>query len=138
MERLLRIGGRGSEETARYSWMIDENTGPLFGEREVESLCKHFQIVSPRVVLHAYREYKESNGQQISNELNNLFKCNAIPISSAECEQGFSRMNLMCTSSRTSLNIKTISTLLFLCLVGPPLCKFKLETYVKSWIAKGH
>lgn len=67
-ERLLCMGGRrGQGETARYSRMIDElkvlypqywpeNTGLLFGESEVESVCERFRIDCPRVVLRAFKD----------------------------------------------------------------------------------
>ncbi|KAJ8387848.1 hypothetical protein AAFF_G00149970 [Aldrovandia affinis] len=47
-------------------------------------------------------------------------------------------MNLICTSTRASLHTSTISSLLFLNLVGPPLAKFNPVPYVRSWVAKGH
>lgn len=47
-------------------------------------------------------------------------------------------MNLICTANRSSLLTSTISLLLFLCLVGPPLTMFNPILYVKSWTAKGH
>uniref|UniRef100_A0A672PR30 HAT C-terminal dimerisation domain-containing protein n=1 Tax=Sinocyclocheilus grahami TaxID=75366 RepID=A0A672PR30_SINGR len=61
-----------------------------------------------------------------------------VPISSAECERSFSQMNLICSANRSSLHASTISLLLFLCLVGPPLSQFNPFPYVRSWISKGH
>ena len=43
------------------------------------------------------------------------------PISSSECERGFSQMNLIITTTRASLMTKTDSSLLFIRLVGQPL-----------------
>ena len=67
-----------------------------------------------------------------------LMAVNTIAISSAECERGFSQMNLICTATRASLHVSTISSLLLLNLVGPPQNKFNPVPYVRSWIAKGH
>uniref|UniRef100_A0A8C9X006 HAT C-terminal dimerisation domain-containing protein n=1 Tax=Sander lucioperca TaxID=283035 RepID=A0A8C9X006_SANLU len=111
----------------------------LFGESEVEMLCQQFCIDNPRKVIRAFREYRDNNGTFIPDELNDLLAAvNIVPISSAECERGFSQMNLICTANRASLLPSTISSLLFLCLVGPPLTRFNPFPYVRSWIAKGH
>ena len=60
-----------------------------------------------------------------------------IPISSSECEWGFSQMNLIATPCRASLLTKIISSLLFVRLVGPPLKLFDPTKYVDSWILRG-
>ena len=46
-------------------------------------------------------------------------------------------MNLIATQARNSLKIETLSALLFVKLVGPPLLNFQPSPYVKSWLAKG-
>ena len=104
-------------------WPREEDA--LFGEKEVEALCKQFCIHDPRQVIRAFREFRENNGEFIPDELKGLLAAiNTVPISSAECERGFSQMNLICSANRASLLPSTISTLLFLCLVGPPLTRF--------------
>ena len=65
-----------------------------------------------------------------------LAAVNSIPISSAECERRFSKMNLICTPNRASLLTSAISSLLFLNLVGPLLAKFNSVPNVRSWVAK--
>ncbi|XP_060767543.1 E3 SUMO-protein ligase KIAA1586-like [Neoarius graeffei] len=118
-------------------WPREE--GELFGEGEVEALCQQFCIEEPRNVIRAFREFRENNGELIPDGLKDLLAAvNTVPISSAECERGFSQMNLICTANRASLLPSTIASLLFLCLVGPPLTQFNPIPYVKSWIAKGH
>lgn len=87
----------------------------------------------------AYRKCRDSDGKETPDELMELLVAvNSIPIASAECERGFSQMNLICTPNRASLLTSTISSLLFLNLVGPPLDKFNPVPYVRSWVAKGH
>ncbi|KAK0134200.1 E3 SUMO-protein ligase KIAA1586 [Merluccius polli] len=109
-------------------WPQEEDE--LFGEKEVEALCQQFSIHDPRQVIRAFREFRESYG-----ELKGLLAAiNTVPISSAECERGFSQMNLICSANRASLLPSTISTLLFLCLVGPPLTRFNPIPYVKSFV----
>ncbi|KAK0134298.1 E3 SUMO-protein ligase KIAA1586 [Merluccius polli] len=108
----------------------------LFGESEVETLCQQFCIDRPRMVIRAFREYHDNNATFIPDELKDLLAAvNTVPISSAECERGFSQM--ICSDNRASLLPSTISSLLLLCLVGPPLTRFNLVPYVRSWIAKG-
>ncbi|XP_037540253.1 E3 SUMO-protein ligase KIAA1586-like [Nematolebias whitei] len=115
-----------------------EDAGVLYGQTEVESLCLRFNVDCPRAVIRAHREYVESGGKDIRDELKELLTAvDTIPISSAECERGLSQMNLICTPNRASLHTATISDLLFLNIVGPPLTKFNPIPYVKSWVAKG-
>lgn len=105
----------------------------------METLCQQFCIENPRQVIRAFREFRENNGAFVPDELKGLLAAiNTVPISSAECERGFSQMNLICTANRSALLPSTISTLLFLCLVGPPLTRFNPIPYVKSWITQGH
>ena len=58
---------------------------------------------------------------------------NTLVISTAECERGFSQMNIL-TTTRSSLEVKSMSALLFIKCVGPPLNKFRPEVYVKTWL----
>jgi hypothetical protein len=57
-----------------------------------------------------------------------------VPISSSECEWGFSQTNLILTSTRASLSTTTVSELLFVWVVEPPLRHFSSTKYVESWI----
>ena len=47
-------------------------------------------------------------------------------------------MNWIVTPARNSLLVETVSSLLFVKLVGPPLCEFKPLRYVKTWLVAGH
>jgi hypothetical protein len=60
------------------------------------------------------------------------------PVTSADCERGFSTMNDICTKTRNSLDIENVSDLLFLSLVGPPVAMFDPEDYVKEWLKRNH
>ena len=62
---------------------------------------------------------------------------NTIPISSSEYERGFSQMNLIATPTKASLKTKTISALLFIKIVGPPLILFDPSKYVELWLLRG-
>lgn len=63
-------------------------------------------------------------------EFDNFF--NTFPISTAECECGFSLMNNIYTKLRTKLTINNIAHLMFVNINGTPLHKWSPETYVKS------
>ena len=60
-----------------------------------------------------------------------------FPISSADCERGFSTMNMI-LSVRNRLVIDNSSDLLFLALIEPPVYKFNPQPYVESWVLKSH
>ena len=62
---------------------------------------------------------------------------NTIPISSSDAERRFSQMNLIITPTRASLMTTTVSSLLFIRLVGPPLPRFDPTRYVDSWLLRG-
>ena len=65
----------------------------MSGETEVELLCQCFDIDSLHAVIQAYREHRDSDGKDIPDELKELsVAVNSIPISSAECEHGFSKL----------------------------------------------
>ncbi|KII65997.1 hypothetical protein RF11_15812 [Thelohanellus kitauei] len=66
-----------------------------------------------------------------------LFVLYTISISSSECERGFSQMNLIIPPIRASLMTKTVSSLIFIRLVGPPLTFFDPSKYVDWWLLRG-
>jgi hypothetical protein len=80
----------------------------------------------------------EGGKEGVPDDLQILFKTVAtIPISTNECERNFSSMNEIITPLRSSLNISTVSALLFINCVGPSLTEFRPEKYVRSWLVKG-
>lgn len=107
---------------------------PEYGEQELKMLCVKF----PRefsLVKMAYREFKESRGTNIQPSLKELLNCvNTIPVSTAECERGFSKMNIVCSNLRSRLTVKHMSALMFVSLSGPPLTLWQPLPYVKSWL----
>ncbi|MCP6484570.1 hypothetical protein NL492_27585, partial [Klebsiella pneumoniae] len=58
-----------------------------------------------------------------------------LPCSTAECERGFSLMNIICTDLHSKLTIPNISNLMFININGPPLSLWNPEDYVKHWIS---
>ena len=100
--------------------------------------CK-FLIPFSRQLKEEYRDLKDVKGGVTSGHcLKRLLGAvNTLPVSTAECERGFSRMNIICTPLRTCLSVHHIASLLFISMVGPPLAVWQPLPYVKSWLSKG-
>ncbi|XP_028592483.2 peroxisome biogenesis factor 2 isoform X1 [Podarcis muralis] len=115
-----------------------ENPGKqlTFGETEIRKLAQKFCLNEKETIL-GFHEYLEEN--EVPDKLLPLMHAlNTIAISSTECERGLSQMNLTVTSSRSSLVIRTVSSLMFIRMVGPPLTQFNPTKYVESWLLQGH
>lgn len=94
--------------------------------------------VDGRQSIRAFRKFKENGGKIVPPELKPLLLAlNTVPVCTAECERGFSQMNLIISPTRNCLSVETVSSLLFGKLVGPPLAKFIPLPYVKSWLSAG-
>lgn len=118
-------------------WPEIKKYGIRYGEEEVCLLSQRFNV-NQDIVMRDFRTFIDTTGGEIRTNLNQLFTAiSTIAISSAECERGFSAMNLIVTPTRSSLLTKTLSNLLFIKLVGPPLTYFDPKIYVRSWLAKG-
>jgi len=121
--------------------VLDPSTWPKdmisteYGETEVRLLCDKFSL-SFSDIKFSYRIYKDSKGMVKNQALLTLLnRVNTIPVSTAECERGFSKMNIVCTSLRSRLTVKHLSSLMLISLSGPPLRLWKPLSYVKSWLA---
>lgn len=120
--------------------VLNINTWPTdlpieYGEVDLRILCEKFKLPFSEVKVE-YRNFKYSRGVDVGSSLKSLFNSIAtVPVSTAECERGFSRMNLVCTPLRSRLTVSHMSSLLFISLTGPPLSDFKPIPYVKSWLA---
>jgi len=109
----------------------------LYGEDDVMSLAQRFKVDVRRSV-RAFRDYRDKGGKRIPDELKPLMTAiDTVPVCTAECERGFSQMNLIMSPTRNSLKVDTVAHLLFGKLVGPPLASFNPSRYVQSWLAKG-
>ena len=107
-----------------------------YGEEEVRLLCQRFRL-SYATVRDAYCDFKDSGGQQITRKFKALLNCiNTIPVSTAECERGFSAMNVILSDTRSSLLITHVSGLMFIRMHGPPLEVWKPHQYIRSWLRK--
>jgi len=70
---------------------------PEFGEPQLKLLYATFGC-SFNEAKNAYRDFKDSGGKVVPDSLKKVIHLAAtIPVSTAACERGFSRMNLVCS-----------------------------------------
>ena len=107
-----------------------------FGESDVRFLCSKVGSNFRNLTL-AYRDYRDSRGTvTAAASLKTLMNCVAtIPVSTAACERGFSKLNVICSSLRSRLTVPHISSLMFITLCGPLLRSWEPLKYVQSWLA---
>ena len=97
----------------------------------------HLNDVAARRGFQEYIDNVRTEGMlELPDKLVELIKATkTIAVSTAECERGFSQMNILASSVRSSLTIKKLSTLMFInckC-VGPPPQEFSPSLCVKTW-----
>ena len=101
-------------------WPSDVLQRALYGEAEVAKLCKEVRLSSEAAVdvLADYSVYK--NTMKIGRHISDFMTKIAIyPISSADCERGFSVMNLQHSDVRNRLQTETVSSILTVAINGP-------------------
>lgn len=107
-----------------------------YGENNIRILCLKFRMEFSEV-KSAFRDWKERGAypsiqpaliKQLVNRIN------TIPVSTAVCERGFSKMNLVCSALRTRLSVFNLSSLLFISICGPPVKLWQPLPYVKTWL----
>lgn len=104
-----------------------------FGEEEMHSLCKRFKL-DERKVAYSFREYLDCS-RRVPDGLKELINCTKlVNCSSAECERGFSLMNIILTPTRNLLTVSHVSSLLFVKLHGAPLAYWNPDPYVETWL----
>ncbi len=111
---------------------------PEHGESELKVVSTKFLVPFSSALKQAYRDFKESKGADVAPVMQQIISAVAtLPVSTAACERGFSKMNIVCTPLRSTLTVAHISSLLFISMVGPPVVQWNPMPYVKTWIAKG-
>ncbi|XP_065645604.1 E3 SUMO-protein ligase KIAA1586-like [Hydra vulgaris] len=116
-------------------WPDNINNQVTFGETEIRNLSLRLPL-NEREIIRGFLEYLAEKTYP-ENLVHLVQALDTIPISSSECERGFSQTNLIITPTRASLMTKTVSTLLFIELVGPPLTSFDPSKYIDSWLLSG-
>ena len=83
---------------SRRSRMLQTSYFPSLAKLHVKWLCNKFGLAFS-AVKNDYREFKESKGIRIPIELEKklTYLLDTIPVSTAACERGFSKMNTVCT-----------------------------------------
>ncbi|XP_050058213.1 E3 SUMO-protein ligase KIAA1586-like isoform X2 [Aphis gossypii] len=105
-----------------------------FGEDEIKRLTNRF-LLNTDNAIQGFRKY--INNKIINDELKELdILIKTFPVSTAECERGFSQMNLICSDLRSRLSVTNISSLMFININGPPVAIWNPTNYVKSWLIK--
>ena len=91
--------------------VLDVNSWPQdmpveFGEVEIRFLSEKF-LVPMSEVKNEFRDHKDSRGKtEMGKVLRHLVnRVNSLPISTASCERGFSKMNAVSTATRTCLSV---------------------------------
>ncbi|KII67500.1 hypothetical protein RF11_11350 [Thelohanellus kitauei] len=102
---------------------------------EIRKLSNRLQL-NEREMIRGFCEYlmEKTSGETLLLLIRGIL---TICISSSKCERGFSLMNLIMTLTRASLMTETVSSLIFIRLVGPPLTFFDPSKYVDSWLLRG-
>lgn len=108
----------------------------LEGENRLKSLCDRFSL-DFSVYKESFRDYIDEPTKMPKKLMEITAVANTLPVTSADCERGFSIMNNICSDDRNRLLVKCISNLTFLSLVGPPVSQFQPSSYVKLWL-RGH
>jgi hypothetical protein len=110
------------------AWPEDEIKKAFFGDQEVLRLAQLCGLSGAHVVAE-FRHYKQ-NVKKVGPVLKQLLhRIQLLPVSSSECERGFSTMNLDDTSSRNRLHISTLAALVFIKVNGPPTIHFQVRLY---------
>ena len=112
------------------TWPIDYDSIPNFGEEGVSKLSDRLRLKSTEAI-RGFKLFRVVGGRESNPSLQALrLAVESIPVSTAECERGFSLMNNMTTQKRNCLDLKNASHLMFISLVGPPMTAFDPASYV--------
>jgi hypothetical protein len=109
----------------------------LFGEESVTRLTKRLGLAA-RPVVEAFRKYKTHKRKPQSELLKLLAVAETFPGSTAECKRGFFTMNETVWDKRSPMNVSTVSSVMFIRLIGVSVTNFEPYPYVQSWIAAGN
>jgi hypothetical protein len=107
---------------------------PGFGHEEIRALAHRLHL-PPALTANAFDDYVENIGRRAPGEIQKVInRLQVVPSSTAECERGFSAMNLISTDCRSSLTVSHLSSLMFVKIQGPPLGVWNSTDYARSWL----
>lgn len=125
------------EDILKYLSILDTSRWPSepgirYGEAEIRRLWARFNLC-PDQAIRGLRDLIESPRTE-SQKLKTLKNCmQNFPVSTAECERGFSLMNTILTNKRSVLLVSNVSNLIMINLNGLTIPLFNPEKYVQSW-----
>ena len=118
-------------------WLSNVKTPWLEGENSIIEICNRFHFYS-KEIIPSFREFfndPRSVPKEINEKLINGF-INIIPISSAEAERGFSKMNLVCTKIQSSMTVSYLSSLMVISINGAPVQLWNVANATSKWLQK--
>ena len=119
------------------SWPDDPSI--RHGEAEIRRLCDRFELPSQQALsgMRDFVEEVKGDNEKRPQELKPLNRClQTFPVSTADCERGFSLMNCIVTDLRNSLTIPNVSNLMFVNINGPPIEQWTAKPYVTQWLKR--
>ena len=105
-----------------------------YGDDAVRRLCTRFHEDAD-ILVPAMREFIETPDQFPKALVRLKALIETFSPSSAECERGFSTMNIVCTDLRNRLAVKNMSSCMFISINGPSLKDFKATKYARLWLS---
>jgi len=96
-----------------------------YGEVELRVLRERF-IIPMSEVKQDFRDYKDSQGIADVVKLKELKNhVSTLPVSTASCKRGFSKMHVVCKAYRTWLTVSHMASLMFISLSEAPLNRWE-------------
>lgn len=135
------IASKGCDkELSKFNEII-EDTGVIFNNSgseqnlsNIRRFCKNVGIEESSHFCFNYMNFLKTHDKQFMEEIRNVAR--TLPISNAECERGFSVMNLIISKLRSKLKTSNVANFMFISINGPPQNKFNAEKFAKSWLLK--
>ena len=139
---------------------FDEMLESNYGIDKLDTLGNHFGSVDHQVLRTDWTNFRvymmqccqgmsmkavlsklatNSTLQQMYPQLYKLAQiCLIIPVSTADCERGFSAMGRVKTKLRNQMKNSTLNHCLRIVIEGPPVADFDFEQTLDSWKEHGH
>ena len=114
-------------------WPDSESEKIVYGDKEVKDVANFFNR-NPMETVMAFRSAKTGATTDEYNEFLEIISI--FPVSTAECERGFSALNDICTKERNRICTNSCSATLYINVNGPPLSRIDFAKYVHEWLKK--
>lgn len=118
------------------NWPSDEDDEHiLYGDDKHLTIHKTLAVeaaTSP-ILLKQFHQFK-CHGVTADNLFKVLTTVSTLPVSTAECERGFSAMNHILTDDRNRMNVSMLNSLLFISVNGPGVASFPARRFAEMWV----